>query len=262
MKYALLHTLLGFLFTQTGLGQSFNLRYDFGEEARPDFSWSVESEDAGGFTVFCPVYNADFRYETGVARFNVNGEVEWTTKVSVDTLSILTGLHNSTYKLNIGDGYVLGTNIFGWGTDHMYLIRYNSDGDTLWTRYWSNEFGFQEIGYSAIEDPDGNFLVVGVGGAANGYARGLVVKTDPNGNTLWKRYYTGYTGSTSSTIFGSIDNAFGGGYIVGGSTRACETCPFQHQAVRLSTDGDELWQHVLVNNSDDGAPNIMHYGDG
>jgi hypothetical protein len=204
MKYALLYTLLGFLFTQTGLGQSFNLRYDFGEEARPDFSWSVESEDAGGFTVFCPVYNADFRYETGVARFNINGEVEWTTKVSVDTLSILTGLHNSTYKLNIGDGYVLGTNIFGWGTDHMYLIRYNSDGDTLWTRYWSNEFGFQEIGYSAIEDPDGNFLVVGVGGAANGYARGLVVKTDPNGNTLWKRYYTGYTGSTSSTIFATV----------------------------------------------------------
>jgi ribosome modulation factor len=252
----------GVLLGQLSFGQLFNLRYDFGSEVRPDFSWSVESEEDGGFTAFCPIFNENFMYETGVARFDASGTVLWTKKISVDTLSILTGLHNSSCKLSIGDGYVLGTNIFGWGTDHMYLIRYDSDGDTLWTRYWSNEFGFQEIGYSAIEDPDGNFLVVGVGGSPTGYARGLVVKTDPDGNTLWKRYYTGYTGSTSSTIFGSIDNAFGGGYIVGGSTRSCETCPFQHFALRLDYNGEEIWQNTLVNTSNDAGPRILNYGNG
>ena len=90
----------------------------------------------------------------------------------------------------------------------------------------------------------------------------MVAKTDPVGNTLWKRYYTGYTGSTSSTIFGSIDNAFGGGYIVGGSTRSCETCPFQHYASKLDEDGFVVWQNTIVNDSGDGAPNILHYGDG
>ncbi|MFN8863911.1 MAG: T9SS type A sorting domain-containing protein, partial [Flavobacteriales bacterium] len=100
------------------------------------------------------------------------------------------------------------------------------------------------------------------GGSPTGYARGLVVKTDPVGNTLWKRYYTGYTGSTSSTIFATIESAYNGGYIVGSGTRSCETCPFQHHLVRLNDNGDVMWQKILADNSNAGETHAMHYGDG
>ncbi|MFN8697923.1 MAG: T9SS type A sorting domain-containing protein [Flavobacteriales bacterium] len=143
----------------------------------------------------------------------------------------------------------------------MFLVRYDSSGDTLWTRSFQNEFGFDEIGYSAIYDED-SFLIVGVGGAENGYARGVVAKTDLEGNTLWKKYYAGYTGPTSSTIFSSIDNAFEGGYVVGSGTRSCSTCPFQHHLVRLDEDGNVLWSDIVTNTADDGEIQPLHYGDG
>ncbi|MFO0361855.1 MAG: T9SS type A sorting domain-containing protein [Flavobacteriales bacterium] len=230
---------------------------------RPEVAWSVESEEDGGFTVFTGQLNLNlWKHATGIARFNNSGNVVWERNLEIDTLDIYTGVHNSSHKLNGEYGYVLGTAFIYDGANYMYLIRYSSTGDTLWTRHWSSDFGNDEIGYSAIEDPNGNFLIAGVSDNANQYSIGVVAKTDPDGNTLWKRYYTGYTGSTSSTIFGSIDNAFGGGYIVGSGTRSCDTCPLQHHVVRLDEDGNVVWQNYLVNNSDDSGPKIMHYGDG
>lgn len=259
------HTLfiLCALCQSSAMAQYFNLRYDFMGLIRPEVAWSVESEEDGGFAVFLGQLNLEtWNHETAVAQFDNAGNVIWESNLGVDTLDIYTGVHNSSDKLSGSSGYILGTAFIHDGANYMYLVRYSPSGDTLWTRHWSSDFGIDEIGYSAIEDPDGNFLIAGVSDNPNQYSIGVVAKTDPNGNTLWKRYYTGYTGSTSSTIFGSIDNAFGGGYIVGSGTRSCETCPLQHHAVRLSIDGDLLWQHYIVNDSGDSGPKIMHYGDG
>ncbi|MFN9801275.1 MAG: hypothetical protein ACK54P_14755, partial [Bacteroidota bacterium] len=205
------------------MAQYFNLRYDLMGLNNYEVAWSVEAEEDGAFTVFMSNANLVDPYQTAIVRFANNGNVIWTNSIASDTAYIYTGLHNSTFKLDEGGGYILGASFWASERSYMHLIRYHPDGDTLWTRYWSSDFGNDEIGYSAIEDPDGNFLIAGVSDNPNQYSIGVVAKTDPNGNTLWKRYYTGYTGSTSSTIFGSIDNAFGGGYIVGGSTRSCET---------------------------------------
>jgi len=244
-------------------GQTLNLRYDFMGLNRPEVAWSVESEEDGAFTIFLGQLNLDtWNHATGIARFDNSSTLLWERNLGIDTLDIYTGGHNSAQRLLNSEGYLLGAAYNLGSESRMYLVRYAPSGDTLWTRYWSNEFGFQEIGYSAIEDPDGNFLVVGVGGAQNGYARGLVVKTDPDGNTLWKRYYTGYTGSTSSTIFATIESAYNGGYIVGGGTRSCGTCPFQHHLVRLNSEGDEVWQKILADNSNAGETHAMHYGEG
>ena len=244
------------------MAQYFNLRYDFMGLIRPEVAWSVEREEDGGFAVFLGQLNlGTWNHETAIARFDNSGNVIWESNLGIDTLDIYTGAHNSSFQLSSDVGYLLGTSYFFDGASRMYLIRYSPIGDTLWTRYWSSDFGNDEIGYSAIEDPDGNFLIAGVSDNSNQYSIGVVAKTDPNGNTLWKRYYTGYTGSTSSTIFATIDNASDGAYIIGSGTRSCETCPFQHHLVRIDNNGEIEWQKILADNSNAGETHAMHYGD-
>jgi hypothetical protein len=51
------------------------------------------------------------------------------------------------------------TSSFGTGETDVYLIRTNSNGDTLWTETYGGIFG--EIGFSLAQTSDGGFIVAG-----------------------------------------------------------------------------------------------------
>ena len=112
------------------------------------------------------------------------------------------------------EGYVITgyTASFGAGSKDIWLIKTNSEGDTLWTKTYGEKGN--DYGESVQQTFDGGFIVTGwiadssVWGWENGL---LLVKTDDNGNTLWIKNYTGL-GNAGKFVQQTTDT----GYVITG----------------------------------------------
>jgi len=77
------------------------------------------------------------------------------------------------------------TSSFGAGASgDIYLLKFNSDGDTLWTKFYQDE-GAEEP-YSLLETMDGNYLIVGFSRENNSFLfLRYYLKVNINGEKMW-----------------------------------------------------------------------------
>ena len=91
---------------------------------------------------------------------------------------------------------------------YSYIFKVNANGDSLWAK--NNYQNASFIG--GAQTSDGGFVMTGIEDFFN--ARFLIVKTDDNGSTLWKRTYDGMGEAYGTCIKQTNDE----GYIVTGIT--------------------------------------------
>ncbi len=116
-------------------------------------------------------------------------------------------------------GYIIAgwTASFGVGESDVYLIKTDTNGDTIWTRTYGR--AGDDHGYSVQQTLDGGYIVAGLTEPfASGWnviidADVYLIKTDSVGDTLWTkiygddgRWYDGY----------SVQQTSDGGYIIAG----------------------------------------------
>ena len=115
------------------------------------------------------------------------------TNSSGDTIWSKTyGGVESEYGTNIiptSDGNILisgKTESFGAGSfGDIYLIKVNTNGDTLWTKSYPDQDQDQEVPFNLLETSDGGYLVTGTN-EDNSNPRGLyLLKVNSSGNKLW-----------------------------------------------------------------------------
>lgn len=92
-------------------------------------------------------------------------------------------------------------NTYGGGTHDAFLVKFTASGTREWGTYYGGSG--QDLGYSCAVDSDGNVILAGRTGSANGIADGghqstiggttdaFLVKFAPNGQRLWGTYYGG-----------------------------------------------------------------------
>jgi hypothetical protein len=110
-------------------------------------------------------------------------------------------------------GYFIAGNTysFGNGYDDVYLIKTDSNGDTLWTKTYGG--GNNDGGYSAQQTSDGGFIIVGYTGSYGvGNNDVYLIKTDNNGDTLWTKTF----GDRNWDRGHSVQQTTDGGYIITG----------------------------------------------
>jgi len=121
------------------------------------------------------------------------------------------------------------------GTDSDYLtIKYNSDGDTLWTRTFDGGNG-EDQPYGIAVDAEANVYVAG--GSNNGTDYDWrTIKYDTDGNIGWNVPYDG--GNGDDWGFGVAVDASGNplvtGYSFNGTDDDCRT-------IKYDSDGNILW---------------------
>ena len=149
------------------------------------------------------------------------------------------------------------TNSFGAGSNDVYLIKTNAQGDTLWTRTYGGTGDDQ--GNSVQQTTDGGYIIAGY---TTSFGAGsfdvYLIKTDASGDTLWTRTYGGSKDDKSNCIQQTSD----GGYIVAGWTYSFGAGGHDVYLIKTDAQGDTLWTRAYGGLGWDEGYSVQQTADG
>ncbi len=195
--------------------------------------WVGETADSGYLVLTStPAYGAGFT-DVWLIKTNSAGDTVWTRTYGGQENDICRMMEPTTDGGYIMAGY---TSSYGAGSADVWLIKIEADGDTLWTRTYG---GTSWDGASAArQTADGGYIVVGTTVSFGPGANDIwLLKTDPQGDTIWTRTYGGANGDDGWSVRQSSD----GGYIIAGATLLDGVFDFDVLLVKTDSIGDTLW---------------------
>jgi hypothetical protein len=202
-----------------------------------DTLWTRSYREEGGAMAFCVYeipnggfilsgvgYNEHGTWDVMGARTDASGNMIWLTTVAGGSR-----WGESTYPTTDGGSVVVS----GFGISQapdIQLIKFDADGDTVWTRRYGGPY--TDIVNEVQQTPDGGYILAG--SILNDFVTGLdlyLVRTDENGDTLWTRTY----GGVGYEWGYSMDQCFDGGFVITGE---------------LENSGDSLDDYCIVTKTD------------
>jgi len=149
------------------------------------------------------------------------------------------------------------TTSFGVSGREVYLVKTDSNGDTLWTRLkggWADDQG-----RSVIQTSDGGYIIAGF---TDSYGAGqtdvYLVKTDSMGHTVWEWTYGGAGDDYGRSVLQTSD----GGYVIGGSTGSYGAGSFDFYLIKTDASGDTLWTRTYGGSDGDWGSSVALTDDG
>ena len=163
-------------------------------------------------------------------KLNANGDTLW-TKTYGEAYS---NVGRSVQECADG-GYIIagrkGISATNWD---VWLIRTNTNGDTLWTKSYGGQ-GMEE-GYSVQVTTDGGFIIIGYMESYSPPEAGVyLIRTNPMGDTLWTKRYNTASGDRGESVHVTSD----GGYVITGYMNY-DVC-----IIRTNEYGDTLWTKAI-----------------
>ncbi len=156
-------------------------------------------------------------------------------------------------------GYVIAalTMSFDAGNQKIWIIKTDSLGDTLWTRF----FGGDSISSSAWaqQTTDGGYFVAGWTCLYAPTPQTYLIKTDSVGDTLWTRTIGGRSYFTEGRTGQQVND---GGYIVAGGCQDTTTGNIDVYLAKTDANGDTLWTRTFGGTSYDDGLGVRQTADG
>ena len=148
-----------------------------------------------------------------LVRTNASGISQWT-----QTFGGVEDDWASSVSSTADGGYVIAgyTASYGAGCWDAYLIKTDSNGDSVWTRTYGGNL--YDAALHVFETDDGGYIVTGFTGGIGEWIGGdiWIMKTDENGDELWTSTYGGAYEDWGFITRPTID----GGYIIAAKTRS------------------------------------------
>jgi hypothetical protein len=164
----------------------------------------------------------------------------------------------SVQQTTDGGYIVVGfTYSFGAGGGDVYLIRTDSNGDTLWSRTYGGSDDDQA--WCVQQTTDGGYIVVG---ETNSFGAGgddvYLIEIDPNGVTMWNRTYGGSEDDRAYSVQQTTD----GGYVVVGETNSFGAGGYDVYLIKTDSDGDTLWTRTYGRTENDRGYSVQQIPEG
>ncbi len=150
-----------------------------------------------------------------------------------------------------------------------WAIKLNIDGTKEWSRFFGGSF--TDTPYNVVETDDNNYVVVGSSDSDDvdiknnkGTYDFWVVKISNEGDLLWEKSFGGSQIDEAWGIVSSND----GNYIIAGDTRSNDQDITENAGasdiliIKISTEGDLIWQKTLGGTSFDACRSISKTNDG
>ena len=222
------------LFFSNNLYASWFRTFDINHE---DFGRSVQQTTDGGYIIAGKTWGYGF-YNFFLIKTNVNGYSSW---IKIIGKSDCWDEGYSVQQTTDGGYIVTGnTNYNGYSVCDVWLIKTDSNGDTLWTKTYGGTI--EDWGQSVQQTTDGGYIVVGF---TESFGAGSwdvwLIKTDSNGDTFWTRTYGGSSGEVAYSGQQTRD----GGYIITGFTSTYGAGHYDVWLVKTDSNGNALWTRTF-----------------
>ena len=199
-----------------------------------NFNDVVETSD-GGFIAIGVANSVKNMLQGWIVKVNSNGIMEWDYTYGAEYWERLYSIQPTPDGgyIAVGDKHKLYGDFYrhdGW------LVKFNSNGDTLWTKTFGGEQ--HDIFRYVKQTSDGGYLISGERELTeqSGYL-GWLVKTDENGNEIWNKTYR------KGSLY-SIDQVADGNYIVAGMTVLPQTA-FDGWLLKIDGAGAIIWEKMV-----------------
>lgn len=237
-----------------GLG---NPLYEYG-------NFLVLKTDTSGQTIWCRGYGGASADECNCVRQTIDGGYIlagttysfgagvwdfWMVKTDVNGNSLWSHTFGGGYEDQCNcvqqtwdGGYILAgwTESFGAGGFDFWLVRTNSNGDSLWSRTFGGTD--DDRCYSVEQTSDGGYIL---GGFTRSFGAGdsdfWLVRTNANGDSVWSRTF----GGNSSDECHCLRQTSDGKYALAGWTSSFGAGEYDFWLVKVDTDGDSLWSRTF-----------------
>ncbi|MCA1801454.1 MAG: T9SS type A sorting domain-containing protein [Rhodothermaceae bacterium] len=137
-----------------------------------------------------------------------------------------------------------------WQNGDIWLVRTNSEGDTLWTKTYVHD-GMDEA-FSIQQTSDGGFIIGGALASPLGWYNAGLIRTDMNGDTLWTKSYK----ISNQSWVQSVEETPDGGFIFTGSLSN------DIWLVRTDADGVIIWEKTFGTSGTDLGKKVKQTSDG
>jgi len=255
-KISVLLVILSFLFCGTIFGAEGDVLW-----TRTYNGISNDSDEGRGIAVD----GSGNVYVTGWETVTGEGGNIWVRKYDSDGDVVWTRTYNGVANLNdcgigiavdgSGNVYVNGEEMVTGEGYNIWVRKYDSDGDVVWTRTYNDATNNFDIGYGIAVDGSGNVYVTGEETVTGENFNIWVRKYDSDGDVVWTRTYNndvanGSDGASGIAVDGS-DNV----YVTGWETVTGEG--YNIWVRKYDSDGDVLWTRAY-----NGVANLNDSGNG
>lgn len=117
-------------------------------------------------------------------------------------------------------------------------LKYNADGDLVWTRFYGPNAGYDDFPRVIKLDPAGNILVAGYSWGINTYANYATVKYDADGNEVWASRFAGGYGEILNDL---ETDPVGNVYITGYSNSSMAGGSEDVVTIKYNAAGGQQW---------------------
>jgi len=182
------------------------------------------------------------------------GYEEWSIDIGGDDTE-----HFKAIQETVDGGFIAVGYVEPWTRDdhELYMVKTDSAGEPEWSKVYGD--AKDDDAYDVVQTVDGGYVVVG---STNSYGAGLadlwVMRTDELGELIWEKVL----GGTKNDVAYSLIALDGGEYLLTGSTASYGSGNGDLWILKISDDGDVLWNITYGGPMNDVGREIISTADG
>jgi len=143
------------------------------------------------------------------------------------------------------------------GKGDVYLVRTNSEGDTLWTKAYGG-LGI-DGGNSVWETKDHGYIIAGeTYSYGHGTVNAYLIRTNEKGDTLWTRVF----GGNGIEQGNSVQETEDGGFIITGRTNSFGAGDYDVYLIRTDKNGRKIWMQTFGGTGSEEGRSVQQTKDG